>query len=391
MGGAGELYDYHFVLRLLSIPFQESEVKVLLDLILRALESELIVERFLKDKFCIGNRIPLFKVVNCQALLADRGYFGLIVFYTFCFLKPLIACFSFLLQKGEGEFVRPVMIVTGHLSAPLRVRVETHFSETFEFVQRRDLPKFYSSRLGPLDRLAFVSTVLIAYVAVMGCRLKGRSFSIFSLFDLMEICVVLRLIERANERGFPIGSDDHIQRYSFLLSSFAEKSFILQHGYVDSPPELVFEKIDVLFCYDRSFVKNFRDYIRDIREVFFLTNTLEFSKCRFSTDKPILLLASSYPYIDQELEFLNTQSVLLSDFHVVVKLHPFHVYDNRVRGLEMLCETICGKEDNPICDLMVSYNSFLNFHYKASKVLTFSIQDSGLDSFKDKVKELYCA
>jgi len=361
----------------------------MINLILRSFENELLNEVYIKEKFNIRLKMFPFKIFKSRTIFLKYGYLGLLFLYIFCFAKPLIDSFFFIFHKRVKGIDEPLMIVTADISSPLQCSIEEEFNKSFKFLDRGDIAKFYSSKLGILKRLVFISHVIISYFLIIFSRIKNKSFSIFSLFDLFEVCVLISLIKESNNKNFPIGSDDHLQRYSFLISSLADQSFILQHGFIDPPKDtIILKNINVLFCFDSVFVKSFKSFIEKIEKVILLKHGLDIQDCNFETDKPVVFLASSFPFIEQELEFLINNANTLNDCYVVIKPHPSHMYDERIHLLSSLCQIFYKESYHPKCDLMISYNSFLNYHYKLVNIPTFSIKNEDLKTFKDSLRHM---
>jgi hypothetical protein len=170
-------------------------------------------------------------------------------------------------------------------------------------------------------------------------------------------------------------TDDHYQRWAFLLSHNCGDFRIVQHGFLDSNIAFAhsFGIVQSLYVCDPIFLPEFATYYKILESKVFspvtdLTPNL--------LSEVGLFLASSFPSIDDEIELL-TQIKAHRDVPVIVKFHPAHSYDSRKQRLAALASYVCSDDENPICKVFISHNSFMEFAYKARGIPTFSIARSG--------------
>ena len=169
-------------------------------------------------------------------------------------------------------------------------------------------------------------------------------------------------------------TDDHYQRWAFLLSHFCRDLRIVQHGFLDSRIGFPnpFGAAHTVYVRDPLFGPDFAAYYR-IEEIKVFSPARAFTSNTFAANG--LFLASSFPSIDEEIELV---SLLKSrpGLAVIVKFHPAHAYDSRKLRLAELA-THVSSDELPGCRIFVSHNSFMEFDYKISGIPTFSIARSG--------------
>ena len=170
-------------------------------------------------------------------------------------------------------------------------------------------------------------------------------------------------------------TDDHYQRWAFLLSHNCGDFRIVQHGFLD--PNIVFAHsfgvVHSLYVCDPIFLPEFEAYYKMLESRSFSPIT-DLTTNLYS--EVGLFLASSFPSIDEEIELL-TQIKARRDVPVIVKFHPAHSYDSGKQRLAALASYVCADDENPTCKVFVSHNSFMEFAYKARGIPTFSIARSG--------------
>ena len=170
-------------------------------------------------------------------------------------------------------------------------------------------------------------------------------------------------------------TDDHYQRWSYVMSHNSQNFQIVQHGFVDGEIEFehAFGAVQRLFVRDQSFVRYFARYYK-IRE------WRCFSSMAALDDNPVagsaVFLASSFPSIDIEIEFIQALKER-SDVPIIVKFHPYHHYDGRKQVLALLADHVSPAEQNPACRIFVSHSSFMEYDYSALDIHTVSIVRSG--------------
>jgi hypothetical protein len=206
-------------------------------------------------------------------------------------------------------------------------------------------------------------------------RMDGRS-RLDLLLHSRDAFVLLMLVCYAQRHpGHVFVTDDHYQRWAFLLSHNCRDFRIVQHGFLDSNIAFAhsFGIVQTLYVCDSIFLPEFATYYNVLECRFFspITNL---------TPNPYsevgLFLASSFPSIDDEIELLK-QIKAHRDVSVIVKFHPAHLYNSQKVRLAALASYVCTDNENPMCKVFISHNSFMEFTYKACGIPTFSIIRSG--------------
>jgi hypothetical protein len=348
----------------------------LASLILATFGNEMLIEKELKLRFSVSCKFPDFKVLKFSGFYQKHGLLYIFVVYGFCFVKPFIDCFRFIVTpRFENRSVdRSVALITSSLSALAREFISKKFNEDLFYVDRRNLNFFLATRYNFASKITFVLRFLCIYFYVLFQSIF-RKFSVFSVVDLFELLAVADIIAICNERGLRFGTDDHFQRFAFITSRFSKKSFIFQHGFVEPPSTLQgFGSIEVVFCYNHSFLAEFSKYIPVIDHVVFISGCHEVNDLHLPSKKPVLLLASSAPFIEYEINFLKHNASRLKNFFVVLKVHPLHAYCSRLSELKSLVDSSLDGGMMPLCQLVVSYNSFLNFQYESIGVKSLTLK-----------------
>lgn len=169
-------------------------------------------------------------------------------------------------------------------------------------------------------------------------------------------------------------TDDHYQRWSFLFSHMARDFRIVQHGFFDTAVEFKNPSGPVRTLYLRSplFEAQF-GRIYSIECVLYFSPKIEFQGGGASD--AVVLLASSYPSIDLEIEFIRTLKAQVN-VTVAVKFHPVHIYDIRKTHLSAIAE-IMTEYEYPSCSVFISYESFMEFDYQNNGIPVVSISRAG--------------
>ncbi|MGS0621376.1 hypothetical protein ACU8YE_00530 [Ralstonia sp. VS2407] len=173
-------------------------------------------------------------------------------------------------------------------------------------------------------------------------------------------------------------TDDHYQRWSYILSHLIKDFRVVQHGFLDANIRFPnsYGTISKLYLRDSLFLEQFERYYRVESSQVFSPKTT-FVKTALSQGG--LFLASSFPAIDSEIELLRAIKQKCR-VPVIVKFHPAHAYDGRRAILAALADMVFDGNGNPACNIFVSYNSFMEFDYRQAGVQTVSISRSGIGS-----------
>ena len=226
-------------------------------------------------------------------------------------------------------------------------------------------------RLTGVSRCALAYMRLLAHIIVaQGTR---RGDLLLHMRDAAPLLMLAYFARTNPDQHFV--TDDHYQRWCYILSNNSQNLQLVQHGFVDTEIEFehAFGEVQLLFVRDQSFVRYFAQYYK-IRE------WCCFSSLAALDDNPVaagaVFLASSFPSIDIEIEFMRALRAR-SDVHIIVKFHPSHYYDGRKRELASLADYVSPAEQNPACRIFVSHSSFMEYDYSALGIQTVSILRSG--------------
>ncbi|WP_210643499.1 hypothetical protein [Pseudomonas sp. Tri1] len=200
------------------------------------------------------------------------------------------------------------------------------------------------------------------------------------LRDLISISCFAVFVAQLDAHGKRPITDSNLQRWDFIISHLAPRASLIQHAFIhaDIDFEAPFGRLGKLYVFDPLFVEVFARYFT-IDQVGKVAPKIRMSAC--SSSKPTLFLASSEPYLDIEIEFLRFVRAEL-DYHVLVKLHPKHIYGDAVNILLGMADEVVDRSDFPDSDYMASYDSFLGYEYKSlGKRVLFLKEGWSLSSF----------
>lgn len=209
--------------------------------------------------------------------------------------------------------------------------------------------------------------------------------------DLMlhgrDALALLGLARLAHQTRHIFVTDDHYQRWAYVLSHAAADFRIVQHGFLDEDLVLPHAggSVSCLHIRDILFHASFKRYY-DINEHRLFSLPASFVHTPLSGEA--LFLASSFPWIDEEIRLLETVRESCGDIPIIVKFHPAHRYDARREKLATFANLIYEGSGNPGCRIFVSYGSFMEFDYRRHSVATVSIARS--ESVEAAVDEIQC-
>jgi hypothetical protein len=200
-------------------------------------------------------------------------------------------------------------------------------------------------------------------------------------YDSINALFLLRILQRSDAQFF---TNDHYQRWAFLLSHGNKVLVMYQHGFIDASISFPFPggEIKKLVVYDLSFSAIF-DKFYHVGYVELLGKGRQLSKAKSSIS---VMVASSANSSTEELEFLTQLRVVRPEIIVVLKLHPNHQYGVDKEKLLSISDCILGRGDYPICSVFVSHDSFLRFDYERNGIPTVSLSD--FDAIEDAVRRV---
>lgn len=226
---------------------------------------------------------------------------------------------------------------------------------------------------GVAGLLACVADHVRILVTILRGDAARRADLLLHARDALDLLLLARFA--ASHPSGRFATDDHYQRWAFLLSHHARDLHVVQHGFLATDIVFLhaFGGATVVHLRDRAFQDAFARYYRvGSYTVFSPPVVLD----RVPLPEKAIFLASSFPAIDAEIRLLTLLKAK-TPLPVVVKFHPAHVYDNRRQDLAALADHVCADADMPDCRLFVSYNSFMEFDYKGTGIPAFSIARAG--------------
>lgn len=191
-----------------------------------------------------------------------------------------------------------------------------------------------------------------------------------------DALALLGLVLLARQTKGIFVTDDHYQRWAHVLSYSVEDFRIVQHGFLDEELVLPHRGGSVSFLYlrDIMFRPSFMRYYNVVEHGLF-SPPANFVQTPISN--VALLLASSFPSIDEEIRLMTALRATCDAVPIIVKFHPAHRYDSRRGRLAALSTVVYEGVGNPACRIFVSYGSFMEFDYRRHGVATVSIARSG--------------
>lgn len=230
-----------------------------------------------------------------------------------------------------------------------------------------------AARLGPVE------------VMRVGCRLlrllgwivtaQGRRTDL--LLHARDALGFMLLAAHARRRRSDVfATDDHYQRWSFVLSHRAAELRLVQHGVLD-------DSIDFPHCYghvhkayvrDKASDATLRRYYTSIAEVCLHTPATRLTPNPYAATG--VFIASSFPTLQEEIAFARALRELRVA-PIIVKLHPAHRYDGRKAELLSIADHVCRADESPACRVFVSHSSSMELIYQHYGVPTVSLLGEG--------------
>lgn len=351
--------------------------------VLEALENERCLDlhfrKEVRDPRC-DESVPNYKVMKQLALKSQLGP----LYRPFVKVAPLAIAPLAVLQWGAALALAALparrRTATVHLAPTVETNTELIEAAVAADEELRDRPR--DQDLNSLGALC-ATLPLVDVVACVGAHGRlllelirlddGRRADL--LLHARDALTLLMLGQHARRHPADVFvTDDHHQRWAFVLSRAAVDFRMVQHGILDAAVVFThpFGPVRRLYVRDRAGAEPFHRYfsLGDVR-VFTFLKPLKPSAIAARA----VFLASSFPSIDDELVLLRR----LRDQQVpiIVKLHPVHRYDRRGRELEDLADLVAARGDSPACRLFVSHSSSMEDEYRARGIPTFSMARAG--------------
>ncbi|ONH56713.1 hypothetical protein SAMN04490182_0864 [Pseudomonas cedrina] len=356
------------------------EIGGLAKLVLHAYVNEVCLDRSMKAKFLaldpMADALPQYKIMPLLSLCKRYGKpmlwllsvlkFVILPVLVVAALVNLVMAFASVLPfwRRQVKDLPPLVCLPNTAHLKLFHYLFDDFDTRVKFECRR--PWAMLRYLDARDYLRALLTVwrviwyILLYQRHHGVR---RQDLIFHAVDVLPfVCYSLFLI-KLSEAGRQVVTDCNLQRWDYVATHLMADCSIIQHAYIH--PDLdfshTFGPVDCLFVFDQEFETVFSRYYQFKR-----TDIIrpKLTLADMGSDKQVLFLASSAPFLNTEIDFLERVKQKF-DFFIVVKLHPRHVYDESVTRLVSLADCVAEPAVFPDCHLQVSYDSFLGYEYKA--------------------------
>lgn len=357
-----------------------------------ALENERCLDLRFREVHKINARVPNFKVMKQLALRQQLGplYRPLLwlsmllvpAYSVFAWLPALILAMAF--RAVERHTERLVFATTPFNDQLIRA-VLSESSEQLANPESAGLldAKRICAGLGVTGVFKCIALHLKLYKRIFAVSdHTKRSDLLLHSIDSFRLLLLSSSLQR--DRDLKAVTDDHHQRWVFLLSHYCRDLHVVQHGRVDASIEFPhrYGRLNVLYARDEESAAAFGRYF-EIGRVELQPRTLPLTPNEFSSSA--IFLASSFPWIDDEIELVRRLKVK-SGRPILVKFHPAHRYDGRMAVLSGLATHVCSPEERPECKLFVSHSSSMEEEYRAHAIPTVSIAQAGsVDRAVDEV------
>lgn len=352
--------------------------------VLRALENERCLDlryRANSTSLLDEERVPNYKVMKQLALRNQLGLFYRPLVFIGLAMIPAVAVIDWIcaVLTSLSPLVRRSANL--HILATIPVNVgliESALSTESDYrAQIVDHDLLVRRRLSADIGLWRVAICIASHFKLLLHIFRfceGRRIDLF--FHSRDAMVLLMLACYASSKpDHRFATEDHYQRWAYLLSHHSPNLLIVQHGALDGaiPFAYPFGSIRTLYLREQDGARDFDNYYTVGEKKLFIA-TRNFKKNEFSNFG--VFIASSFPYIDSEIE-LARMVKSTCNVSIIVKFHPAHHYDQRRAVLEALTDHICADDEYPTCQVFVSQNSFMENDYRAGGIPVFSMERQG--------------
>jgi len=342
------------------------------------------------------SRLPNYKLMKQVALYNRLGRFYFIFIFASLFIIPINILFQFVvaifvsITSKKTDEVYPVHIIaTSNTDFDV---IKSRYDAEFGYNQVSFDYDIYSlkglsARLDVVTLLAAFASCVKLYLLILRGKHDEKMDLLLHCRDAFILSMLICYVVETPLADYV--TDDHYQRWAFLLSNLSNRLTIVQHGFIDPDINFInsFGTINELYVYDPSFNKSFNKYF-SVNDCKLYGSKLILQPNQFSLNS--VFLASSFPAIDTEIELLDIIKKQTTA-SIIIKLHPCHSYDARKDKLLSYASYVCRDDEFPECRAFVSYNSFLEYDYRLCGVLTFSIANCGVNDTAKSLIELFSA
>jgi hypothetical protein len=362
---------------------------MLAKLLFKAYENEVTLDKRFKTLFEGSiiqplTNIPNFKTMKLVALKEQYGIF----FSLSIFIATIFMPFYIVIQCFYSFFT---ILFTKKIKASRAIVIVPITSERIPFIKevinsKADVINLsintLSRHLTLIDYFKCLKKVIQLTFLFFGKSEVAKSDLILHCHDCVKFLLFCRYVQNNPQCNYV--TDDHYQRWAFLLTHLSNNTSIVQHGFLDDGIEFPhkFGKIKIIYLRNETFFKLFSVYYNTFNfEVFKrILNTTEVSNV-----KKGVFLASSFPRINEEIELLEAIRKH-SSLPIIIKLHPRHSYSMEKKTLLLsYASYVCKRDEFPLCTIFISYNSYLEYEYKDLEIFTFSIEKDNLSKLLSKL------
>lgn len=369
-----------------------NQVSLLARLLLESYVNEVRLDRRLKEKFLKAgsevDALPQYKIMPLFSLWKRYGNKLLLVLWCIrLVLLPLLAVAALLnivlalvfaclpLRKSSADLAEPVCLPNTDNFKLFHYLFDDFFQHARFRCKRPWAMLRYLSATDYLRALLIIWCVLFAisrYAPQHGVR---RGDLIFHAMDILPLTWYALFVSKLSQAGKSFITDCNMQRWTYIGTHLSERFSVIQHAYIydDLAFTHPFGGVDCMYLFGMEFEGLFSRYF-NFRRTAPIRPKLDLQ--HMNSDRKVLFLASSAPYVQAEIDFLQ-QVKNNFDFFTVVKLHPRHVYEDTVAQLTALADRVVEATCFPECDVMVSYDSFLGYEYKALGKDALFLKDQG--------------
>ncbi len=322
-----------------------------------------------------------YKIMKQESLKKKIGIFLTPMLHMLAYIMPVVILltwvkafiFSFRLRKlPQTESVMWLIPTTATNLIHMRDAIAADSAE-YKIHLIEDLVKFLAPRLGP-NSLLHIFIHLLSVIRKVVFRQRNTIELLLHARDALSFLLLANFAkQRCNDIFI---SDDHYQRWAYVLSHCANRFRLVQHGNLDHSIIFPFSygKIDKAYIFDVQSLDTFGKYYQGIFNYEIRRPILKLKRNKFSADG--IFLASSFPSLEQELEFIR-EFRRTNSSPVIIKFHPVHNYGNRKKMLIELADYVCESDENPECRVFISSSSSMELIYQNSGIRTVSIKQEG--------------
>lgn len=188
----------------------------------------------------------------------------------------------------------------------------------------------------------------------------------FSLHAHNSASIILACLFLESRSDLTVVTSSIMQRWLYVFGHIGRRVWAVQHGYVRGGVLFrhQFSDIERIYAFSEVQVSRYEQYYK-AREIKYIESGIKFEEYEGCSDA--LFLASSFPFIDEEIALLSVLRAAIS-VPIAIKLHPRHLYDNRAKDLIALSDIVVPSNVDPRCAVFLSHSSSYGFFYERSGI-----------------------